>query len=345
LRVLSGADQEWLWSELAHAIRNEQALSGVLRELAGSHAGERRGEVCRRLAQATASGAALSDAVARDAKAFAPGAAAALAAGEKAGNLPDVLRTLSETAQAQGALEHSVATAVAYPIAIALAAIGAILVIDLKVYPMFEQMFDELDVELPALTSALPALVHAETFVLLLLPAALLILLYLVPAQWLPPRGMLDFLRMKTPLVGDVVRKLTLVRWCRTMDLLVRAGVTEPEAVRLAGDSAGNAYVAGESRDIGRRVEAGDKLGDAMGDAPFFPEPLLWMVRAADGSGGHAHVWDVAADLYRNQAETAGRIMSMLLAAAFVVVIAQVVGMTVIAAFLPLIHLMNSMGG
>ena len=345
MRRLSGFDQEWLWMELAHAIRRKRPLPEVLGELSSANGRTRRGRITGQLAEAMGQGRALSESVAAVEKAFSLGTVAAIEAGERVGNLPDVLKTLGENVCMERDFQSRIGGIVAYPLLVASAALAVFALIDVMIFPMFYQMFVELGIRLPALTLIAPAFLQVEALVVFFLPAALLILLYVIPAGCLPFRTLMDALRIRLPLIGGVVRRQLLARWCWSKGMLIEAGVAEPLALSLAGQSTGNASVARTSEIIGKRVASGEPLSEALGASSFFPGPLVWMVNMAEKASGHRHVWRVASDLYREQAETASRIFLAVLRLGFVVLCVQIVGMAVVAMFLPLIQLMNSMGG
>ena len=343
--MLSTADREWLWFELAHAVQHGMPLAKALKQLSDSNTGTRRGKAAGHLAEALANGHSLSDAARACPHYLTPEEAAALEAGERSGQLADVLRLLSDDAREAATFRSGIASAVTYPVLISLAALGVVTFILMYITPMFNHMFDELDIQVAPLTIYGPAFVRIEAFALLFLPALALTGLYLVPAQCLPLRRWLDVLRLECPLVGGVLRRQTLARWCAATGMLLRAGVTESTALRLAGKSCGNRAVAVQSDRLSQSVEAGETLSESMTASWFFPAALTWMVRAGDEAGGHAHVWHVAADLYRRQAQTAARVVAVLLGVFFMLLMSQVVGVVVISVFMPLFSLLRSLGG
>jgi len=331
--------------ELAHAVRRETPLTETLTALAASNAGTRRGATAERLADAVGSGMSLSEAVKSEGKRFGPGVAVSIEAGEKCGNLAEVLDGLAENARAEWGFRDAILVAVTYPLALTLVALVAVVFINFKLWPMFQEMFDELDVTLPVLTEIAPTFLQFEAFLLLLAPAVVLIALYVVPSRLLPFRVAIDVVRMRLPVVGTVMHSMLLSRWCRAMGMLVSARVDEPTAVRLSGESAGNACVRRVSGRVAEALSEGATLADAMTKYWFFPEPLVWVVGAGKDAGGHAHVWETASSLYEKRAESTARIMSVILRVVFVLLALQIVAVTVLAAFLPLIQLMNSLGG
>jgi type II secretory pathway component PulF len=147
------------------------------------------------------------------------------------------------------------------------------------------------------------------------------------------------------PVVGRVLRRYFLARWCGTMGLLVNAGVPEPEAVRLAGRSTGNAGFEAQSEWIAAQLEKGRPLAEAMGAKSFFPPILSWMVGASQRCGSHAAIWPAVQELYRGQGERLSYVTSIVLRVVFLGLAVQVVGVTILGLFLPLIKLMNALGG
>jgi type IV pilus assembly protein PilC len=129
------------------------------------------------------------------------------------------------------------------------------------------------------------------------------------------------------------------------MGVLVNAGVPEAQAVRLAGRSTGHAGFEAQSEWIAAELEKGRPLAEAMGAKSFFPPMLAWMVGASQKAGGHAAIWPAAQELYRAQGERLSHVTSAVLRVVFLILAVQVVGLTVMAMFLPLIKLMNSLGG
>jgi len=331
--------------ELAHAVRQEASLAETLAALAASNAGTRRGAAAERLGEAVASGMSISQAVKREGKQFGPGVAVTIEAGERCGNLAEVMDVLAENARAEWGFRDAILVAVTYPLAITLVALLAVVFINFRLWPMFGEMFDELDVTLPALTRLAPTFLQFEAFLLLLAPASVLIVLYIVPSRLLPFRAATDVVRMRLPVVGTVMHSMMLSRWCRAMAMLISARVDEPAAVRLSGESVGNACVKKVSGRVAKSVSEGTTLADAMTEHWFFPEPLVWVVGAGGEAGGHAHVWETASSLYENRAETTARVMSVVLRVAFVLLALQIVAVTVVAVLWPLMHLMNSLGG
>jgi len=261
------------------------------------------------------------------------------------GRLDSVLESLAHNISVETNLRLSILHAVCYPLTVGIAAFAAVLFIQRVIVPRFGEMFRELDVSLPQMTQWVLSGALAEAFAVLLGFSVLLLLLYVLPPQKLPFRAFFDWMRVNVPMVGRVLRRFFLARWCGTMGVLVNAGVPEAQAVRLAGRSTGHAGFEAQSEWIAAELEKGRPLAEAMGAKSFFPPMLSWMVGASQKAGGHAAIWPAAQELYRAQGERLSHVTSVVLRVVFLLLVVQVVGVTVLALFLPLIKLMNSLGG
>ena len=343
MKTLSGFDQEWLWHELAHAVRQQRPLPTALREIAETHPDTTRGRIARELGGRLARGGTLSQAVAEMGDQFPPGVAAALEAGERARRLPEVLDALSCAARAQGAFRSSILYAVTYPLILGLSALAVLLFVNFGIRPDLETLAADLELPVSKPDEIVRVLMQAGAFAVLLVPALALLLLYVAPVRCMPFRRLLDGLRMKVPLVGGVVRHHLLSRWCAGVGMLVRAGVAESAAVRLAGESVGNVNVEAESGALSARLEEGFGMGAALEESRFFPPMLAWTVQAAERAGGHSHVWPVAEELYRRQGEASAGVMSVALRTLFVLAAFLAVGVTVYSFVAILMQLMNGL--
>ena len=337
-------DQEWLWGNLARAVRQEQPLPRALRDLSEAHPSSPRGAVAHALGEALESGNALWQAVQAKADLFSPGAPSAVRAGEQSGRLPEVLDALAESCRSDDALRGGVRTAVGYPVLVALVALSVLAYILHGLYPAFIVMFDDMGIPESRLTLDLALGLDIVAIVFLLLPAAALFVLYVAPLRCTPVRGLLDTVRVSVPLLGAAARSTALARWCAVLDALMRVAVPEPAALRLAGRASGNEAARLASERAARAVEQGEPVSRALAAERFFPGPLVWLVGSAEGLGNHAYVWPVARDLFRHRAQIAARIASTIVGTTFLVLAYLCVAATVTVLVRPLVWLMKSMG-
>ncbi len=339
---LSKSNLEWLWAELSLAVRQEKSVPGALDKLSQRAFEGPRARLAQQLAAAVNSGKPLSQAVAEQGRRFPPGTAEILAAGERTGRLSEVLDSLAQDARMVDTLRYNITYAILYPCILALFALGLLVYMRVVVFPMFYRMFVELDVCLPTLTLLMPTIAQVEIGVLLIFPALVLMVLYVMPFT-IPVA--LDGMRLKVPVIGRLIHRMLLARWCRMAGLLFSAGVPEPEAVRIIGRASGNRIVQKMADRMALRLEAGEPLEQVMATEHFFFPPMLtWSAGAASASGGHARIWPMAEELYRRQAQTRSVVVSAVLRLYFPLVVYQVIGLALVALFLPFTKIFWSIG-
>lgn len=340
---LCNRELEWLWTELAHAVEAKRPLPTLAAELASERTHGRLGRALEALAGELAAGKPLSQAVAALPQWFSPEVALVLEAAERTGNTADVLRSAADLARRNRLFSGGILHALAYPLFLGLSASAALLFLFLVLRPNFLAMCVDMDIEIPPLLR-LPIL-HYAAAIVFYGPITALIVLYVVPASLLPARLFMDHLRLSLPLLGGVLRKQLLARWCRTLDHALRAGVPETEALLLAGRSTGNHAVMCLSERVAHSIAEGQRLGDALPGEAFFPPPLTWMVAAAEARGNHADVWPLAETAFQRQADDQAPVADMVLRILVAGLALNLIALTYFSFFQPLINLMNMMGG
>lgn len=339
---LRNRELEWLWTELAHGVETQQPLPALISTLAADRPRGHLRHALNALAGELTAGKSLPQAVAGLPNYFSPDTATVLEAAGRTGKTADVLRSAADLARRENIFRGGILQALAYPLMLALAASVAMLFLLLAIKPVFMQMFTEMNVEIPLLLST--SILHYLAGALFYAPVLCLIMLYLAPPGALPARVFMDKLRMSVPLLGGVLKRQFLARWCRTFSHALRAGITETEALRLAGRSTGNRAVIQMSERVAHDVQTGRRLSNVMGDERFFPPPLTWMVTAAETRGNHADVWSLAEATFQRQADDMAPMADMVLRIVLAGLAFALLSITYTAFFMPLMRLMSWMG-
>ena len=345
MKRLTDLEQEWLWAELAFALEQGRSLAAAVAELAQSQAPSRVEGPLRALGAALAAGQSLSQALELHNAAFGADAAAVIRSGEASGRLPETLRDLAAMRRLDGTVSRGVLGAVVYPLIICVASCVITAALFWVLWPHFRGMMVELNMDMSPAVFVLMFWTQIEALLLLVMPAVLLIVIYVTPVSFPPLRRVVDALRLWTPGLGGALSRILLARWCRAMGCLLRAGVPEPEAVRLAGMGTGNRSVARISRRAADEVSTGRRLSEALAPHRFFPGSLTWMVGAAEERGGHADVWDLAQATYQREGEARVKMADVLLRFAFGVLALQIVGAGVVLITRPMFVMMRYLGG
>lgn len=266
---------------------------------------------------------------------------AAIAAGERSGHLDHTLEQLADYLEGQSRLRESLASALIYPaLVVVLALVVAVGLLGF-VLPMLGGLFTESGVPLPALTRMMLAMSRA-------LPVWLPILLMGVPLglwfirrswktslatslRWLPRLDRLPIYR-----VGS--RTLASLRFARTLVLLLRGGVTAVEALDLAGQATGNAWVAALIRQQAEAVRHGTSLSNAIRAVPPL-ESLSGWIKAGEASGDLVGLLDKAADRLQQRWQTYLARTLALLEPALILLVGVFVLLVALAILLPVLSL------
>ena len=270
-----------------------------------------------------------------------------IAAGEAGGMLDTVLQRLSVFIEKIVKLRSALKSALIYPAAIIAVAIGVVVLILWKVIPMFRTMFESMDAELPLITRiVMGASSFLGTFVI---PIAIIIAIGIYGMKkWYVTDGgrhVLDRLVLNIAIVGDVVRKIIIARFTRTLATLLTSGVPILEALEITARTAGNAILEDVILVVKKRIEEGGTMVDPMRESKFFPPMVTQMVKVGEDTGEIDSMLTKVADYYEEEADTVVANLLTLLEPAIMVILGVIVGGIVIACYMPMFKLINTLSG
>jgi type IV pilus assembly protein PilC len=158
-------------------------------------------------------------------------------------------------------------------------------------------------------------------------------------------RRILDKVKMKMPVLGPVISKVAISRFTRTLGTLVSSGVPILQALTIVKETAGNVIVAGAVSAVHESVKEGETITAPLEASNVFPPMVISMVDVGEQTGALPEMLLKIADNYDDEVDNAVSAMTSLLEPIMIVFLAVIVGSIVIAMFLPLIELMNKVGG
>lgn len=294
-----------------------------------------------------ASGADLSAAMAHHPKVFDSLYTNMIAAGESGGILDTILRRLSTFIEKTVKLKRALRSALIYPatvLSIAAAVVAAIL---WKVVPVFSTLFAEFDVELPPLTLFVIALSgfverHIPYFVLF---AVLGILGTRSLYKTDKGKHFIDRTLLKLPILGVILRKISIARFTRTLATLLTSGVPILEGLNITAKTAGNAILEDSIHMLHRQIEEGGNMADPMRQSGFFPPMVTQMVSVGESSGEIDSMLVKVADYYEEEADVTMADLLTALEPFLMVVLGVFVGGIVISMYLPLFKMIRVLSG
>jgi type IV pilus assembly protein PilC len=291
-------------------------------------------------------GSTLADAMRRHPKAFNSLYVNMVAAGEAGGILDTILQRLSVYIEKAVKLSSQVKAALIYPIAVIVIACIVVAVILLKVIPTFAALFTSLGAELPLPTRLviLASNFLARYFILIVI--AIIALFFLFRRYYATHQGrrVVDGLVLKIPVLGMIMRKISVARFCRTLATLTSSGVPILEALDITARTAGNAIVEDAIMGTKTAVEAGKTIVEPLRESGIFPNMVVQMIGVGEQTGALDAMLNKIGDFYEDEVDAAVAGLVKLLEPVMIFVLGILIGGIVIAMYLPMFTLINKIG-
>jgi len=285
-------------------------------------------------------------------------------AGELGGVLEVVLNRLAEFMEKAEKIKGKVVAAMFYPAAVMTVAVAILGLLMIVVVPKFRSIFADLlgDGQMPGFTEFVLSISDAiKTKTILLgeaapmgLPAfpgpviwALvgIIIAFKLGVKTRKGRWLWDKTKLHIPVIGSVISKVAVSRFCRTLGTLVSSGVPILQALNIVRETAGNVVVANAVQLVHESVKEGETITAPLEKSGVFPPMVISMVDVGEQTGALPEMLLKIADTYDDEVDNAVAAMTSLLEPIMIVFLAVIVGSIVIALFLPLISLIDKLGG
>ncbi len=277
-------------------------------------------------------------------------------AGELGGVLEIVLKRLAEYMEKAEKLKSKIVSAMVYPAIVMLIAVIIMVFLMLFIVPKFKEMFAGMpNVDLPFISRFVFGLsdfmIRTDKSVLFGIPN--IIYLFAVFALMLvglnlwgktvKGRKVIDQYKLKLPIVGDLQRKSAISRFARTLGTLVTSGVPILQALNITRDTSGNVILSAAVDKIHSAVKEGESIVQPMQGSKVFPDMVVSMVDVGEETGQLPEMLVRIGDVYDDEVDNAVTALTSILEPIMIIFLAVVVGGIVLALFLPLIKIIQSM--
>jgi type IV pilus assembly protein PilC len=293
------------------------------------------------------SGASLADAMKKHPKTFDSLFSNMIAAGEAGGILDTILKRLATYIEKAVKLQSQVQSAMIYPIAVITIAALVVGVILWKVIPTFANLFAGLGAELPLPTRIVIALsnglVRFMPFVLIAIAGAVFGFRSYYATE--NGRKVVDAFILKMPVLGPLMRKIAVARFCRTLSTLLASGVSILEALDITARTAGNAIVEGAIQTTRKSIERGETIAAPLKETKVFPSMVVQMIGVGEATGALDTMLGKIADFYEEEVDIAVAGLLTLLEPIMIAFLGGVVGGIVIAMYMPIFDLISKLTG
>ncbi len=285
-------------------------------------------------------GAALSVALSRHPKDFAPLQVAMVGAGEAGGVLDDVLERIATLLEKERSLRKKIQSALAYPTVVLTAAVTLVLFLMIKVVPMFSDMFASFHADLPALTKLLiqAGVVLSRLWVWASLAAAAVCasIAFRLIAGTASGGLALDDGRLRIPYVGALIRKATTARIARMLGCLLRSGVTLLGAIEVTIPVTSSPRFAVALETVHGALREGDSLSRPLKQLRLFDPLFVALVGVGEETGTVDEMLLKIADYFDADIDAAIATLGAVIEPVLVVFLGGIVGVIVLSIFLPL---------
>jgi type IV pilus assembly protein PilC len=293
------------------------------------------------------SGAALADAMKKHPKTFDALYSNMIAAGEAGGILDTILKRLATYIEKSVKLKGEVKSAMIYPIAvivIAAVVVGAIL---WKVIPTFATLFAGLGAQLPLPTRVVIAASNGIVSYGWILIVALGALGYAFQSYYATEGGrrVIDATMLKMPVLGDILRKVAVARFCRTLSTLLASGVPILDGLDITARTAGNAIIEDAIQKTRSCIERGETVSGPLRETNVFPSMVVQMINVGETTGALDAMLSKIADFYEEEVDTAVAGLLTLMEPIMIAFLGVVVGGIVIAMYMPIFDLISKLTG
>ena len=288
----------------------------------------------------------LSEAMSRHQKVFPPLMVNMTKAGEVGGFLDTTMLQIAENYEAEVKLKGKVKSAMTYPVVVFIMAMLMCAGMLLFIVPVFKNMFANLGGTLPLPTQILvwmsAGLRYGFPFIVVGIIAGI--------GAWrkyghtLPVRERLDPIKLKLPVFGNLVRKISLARFARNFSTLLSSGVPILQCLDIVADTTGSTVIAKALREVQDSVRGGESISGPLTKHPVFPPMIVQMMAVGEDTGAMDKMLEKIAEFYDQEVEATTEALTALIEPLMIAVLGVVVGSMIIALYMPIFKVFDLIG-
>jgi type IV pilus assembly protein PilC len=290
------------------------------------------------------SGSTFSDALKDHPKVFDELFVQLCAAGEVGGILDTILNRLAVYREKNEKLKRKVKGALTYPIAVVCIGVVVVVVLLVKVTPVFAKMFSDFGSALPYPTQLVVDISAWLQAYILYLIAGLIAAVFAFLAFYRNPRGreIFDKVVLHVPLFGDVIRKVAVARFTRTLGTMISSGVPILDALDVTAKTAGNRTIEKGIMYVKTKISEGKNIAGPLGDTKVFPSMVVQMIGVGEATGAMDQMLGKIADFYDDEVDTSVANLTSLIEPIMMVFLGGGVGGFLIAMYLPIFSIASA---
>jgi len=302
-----------------------------------------------KLADSVQGGSTFSDGLAQHPKLFNKLYINMVKAGELGGVMELVLVRLADFQEKAQKLKNKVVSAMFYPVIVLIIAVAIMAFLLVYIVPKFEQIFADMlgGKPLPALTEFVigTSRFFQNQWYMILGALIVVVVAYSLAGRTEKGLAIIDAIKLRVPLFGDLIKKSAISRFSRTLGTLVTSGVPILQALNITRDTAGNVVLSNAIQKVHDSVKEGESIVSPLEKSGIFPPMVVSMIDVGEETGQLPEMLLKVADVYDDEVDNTVAGLTSLLEPIMIVFLAVVVGTIVIALFLPLISIISGLQG
>jgi len=343
---LSRAETYNLTTQLAISLDAGVNLLTALKDLAKSAPQKKTQLIIDDIARRVESGSSLKEALLVHSHSFSQLYISIVGAGESTGKLAIVMDDLAKLLEWQLDLRAKIKEASVYPIILFCTMVAVVSLLVIVVIPKFEPMFKEIGVTLPLPTQIILNIsrIARGYWWIVLMVIGFFAWLWVFIGSREKGRYYIDRFKLRLPIVGDLVNKIALSRFCHTFALALRSGVTVFDSLGLASQVTGNKYIEKTVSKAREYVNIGEKISSSLEMSGKFPPLVVRMINVGEQTGSLSFTLEKVNQFYDKEVPSTIKKMFTLFEPLMIVTMGVVVGGIALSVFMPLIQLITKIG-
>jgi type IV pilus assembly protein PilC len=298
-------------------------------------------DIIRKVKEDVEGGKGLSDSMEKHHRTFGSLIVNLVRAGENSGTLAEIMDRIAKYLEYARSLQKKVKAAMMYPIVVSFMALIITIVLLVKVIPVFATIFESFGAELPAPTRMLILVSNLTRKYLLLVLAAFVGLGLGFRTFYKTDKGRLgiDRLKFRIPIFGELIKKVVLSRFSRTLATLVRSGVPILRSLDIVAKTTGNYAIELAVLESAQKIKEGESIAAPLEETQVFPPMVVRMISVGEKTGKLDVMLEKIADFFDEQVNTTLAGLTALIEPLLIAFLGVVVGTIAICMFLPILRL------
>ncbi|MGD0210009.1 MAG: type II secretion system F family protein [Desulfomonilia bacterium] len=295
-------------------------------------------KVLSQIKQDVEGGSTFADSLSKHPKVFDSLYVNLVAAGEIGGVLDTVLNRLAVYMEKNEQLKNKIKSAMTYPIIVLCVAFGVVAILMIFVIPTFSDMFKQFGAALPAPTQMVVNLSHFFRNFWWVMAGLIVFLIF--GFKWIRTREKgrfyTDKVALRLPVFGDLIRKVAVAKFTRTLGTMISSGVPIMDGLDITSKTAGNVIVENAIRAVRTAISEGRSMSEPLEQTGIFPGMVVQMIAVGEATGAMDQMLSKIADFYDEEVDTAVEALTSALEPMLMVFLGGVIGFVVVAMYLPI---------